>query len=66
MESFDGAEMSEIVGIYLLSKLMRIFNERDVILYHHDGNIVSMSKVYIISERRSLKSLKHWALMSKL
>ena len=37
MGSFDGAETSELVGLYLLSKVSKIIDNTHLDLYHDDG-----------------------------
>ena len=37
MGSFDGAEISEIVGLYLLAKLHTVVPKEDIGLYRDDG-----------------------------
>ena len=37
MGSNDGAEMSELVGLFILSKLAYLFQENSVGLYRDDG-----------------------------
>ena len=40
MDSFDGAELCELFGIYLLSKLLEIITKDQSGLYHDDGLIL--------------------------
>ena len=37
MDSFDGAEFCELVGLLILSKLKCEFKNKDVVLYRDDG-----------------------------
>ena len=37
MGSFDGAEICELVGLYLLDKLSSLIGRKDVGLYRDDG-----------------------------
>ena len=37
MGNYDGAEISELVGIYMLSRLSTIIDETDCGLYRDDG-----------------------------
>ena len=40
MGSYDGAEICELVGIYILSKLSKVANQKDCGLYRDDGLIL--------------------------
>ena len=40
MGSFDGAEICELVGIYILHNLSQITNKRDIGLYRDDGLMI--------------------------
>ena len=37
MGAYDGAEVCELVGIFILYQLSRIYNKNDIGLYRHDG-----------------------------
>ena len=40
MGSFDGAEVSELVGIYILCFLAKLINKEDCGLYRNDGLLI--------------------------
>ena len=59
MGCFDGAEICELFGTYIQSKLTNIMNKEDILLYWHDGlNIfknmprseIEMNKKTIVKE----------------
>ena len=37
MCAYDGAEVCELVGIFMLNKISEKYNKNDVGLYRHDG-----------------------------
>ena len=37
MGSYEGAELSELVGSFILNKLTSIVNKSDIELYRHDS-----------------------------
>ena len=37
MGSFDGAQICELIGLYLLDKLSSLIGRKNVELYRHDG-----------------------------
>ena len=44
MGSYDGAEVCELVGLYILDELSKFLNKNDVGLYRDDGLIVLKNK----------------------
>ena len=59
MGSFDGAEICEIVGLYLLNKLSDLLGKENVGLYRNDGlaAINSCSGVILDRTRKSIIAL---------
>ena len=44
MEAYDGAEICELVGTFLLEKISEICNEGDIGLYRDDGLAIFRNK----------------------
>ena len=44
MGSFDGAEICELVGLYILDSLSKFIDKKDVGLYRDDGLLVLHNK----------------------
>ena len=44
MRTFDGAELCELVGIYILCFLAKLINEKDCGLYRDDGLLILKCK----------------------
>ena len=59
MGSFDGAEICEIVGLYLLSKLSTLLGRENVGLYRDDGlaTVNSCSGPILDKTRKDIISL---------
>ena len=59
MGSFDGAEICEIVGLYLLNKLSDLLGKENVGLYRNDGlaAINSCSGVILDRTRKNIIAL---------
>ena len=62
METFDGAEVWKLVGLYLLNKIKALLDSRNVSLYRDDGLTVvhKANGPKVDTLREDIISLKEW------